>query len=460
MYEFLRNTPCGQISGTTCRWPGVAAYKGIRYATAGRWEYPKEVTSWDGVYEAVNYGNCSYQPRAFYDEALNPGKVFYYNEFRKGETYTYSDDCLFLNIWTPETAKDGDDLPVLFYIHGGGFTGGCGHEKHFDGPVWPTKGVIGVTINYRLGPMGFFVHPDLKKEAGNTGNYALFDQLTALKWVRNNIRAFGGNPDNITIMGQSAGGMSVQQMCLTPLTDGLFARAVMSSGGGTTNMSQLAPKKPEELYDSWKKVMDKAGCTTLEEFKAVDAGKLFEAWSEVKKEMPGMGGCSPVLDGQYVVGSGGEIVAAGKQKDVPYILGSNSQDVMPPVFYKMGRDYVRTLADQGKHQGYMYFFDRQLPGDGNGAWHSADLWYWFGTLENSWRPMQKKDYDLSDEMTDYLTAFCKTGDPNSCGRSVKWLTLKKGQNKVMRFGEQDTHMGGVNMMKLVKTMLTNKAVGE
>ena len=153
--DYIVNTPCGTLQGCAGRVPGTAAYKGIRYATAGRWEYPTQVTSWEGVYDATAYGNCSYQPRSFYDEELNEKKYFYYNEFRKGETYTYSEDCLFLNVFTPEDAKEGDNLPVLIYIHGGGFTGGCGHEKHFDGPVWPAKGVIGVTINYRLGPKGF-----------------------------------------------------------------------------------------------------------------------------------------------------------------------------------------------------------------------------------------------------------------------------------------------------------------
>ena len=141
--EFTVNTPCGQVLGCACRVPGTIAFKGIRYATAGRWEYPKQVTSWEGIYDATQYGSCCYQPRAFYNEEENKKKYFYYNEFRKGETYHYSEDCLFLNVFTPEDAKEGDKLPVLIYIHGGGFTGGCGHEKHFDEPVWPTKGVIG-----------------------------------------------------------------------------------------------------------------------------------------------------------------------------------------------------------------------------------------------------------------------------------------------------------------------------
>lgn len=131
------------------------------------------------MYDATAYGACSYQPRAFCNEEENLKKIFYYNEFRKGEHYDYSEDCLFLNVFTPDTAKEGDRLPVLFFIHGGGFTGGCGHEKHFDGPVWLSHGSVGVTINYRLGPMGFVCLPQLKEEAGVTGNYGLYDQLTA-----------------------------------------------------------------------------------------------------------------------------------------------------------------------------------------------------------------------------------------------------------------------------------------
>ena len=159
---YIVNTPCGALQGTAGRQEGVAAYKGIRYATAGRWEYPQQVTAWEGVYDATEYGACCWQPRSFYNEEHNEKKYFYYNEFRKGEQYTYSEDCLFLNVFAPDTAKEGDKLPVIVYIHGGGFTGGCGHEKHFDGPVWPQKGVIAVTVNYRLGPLGFAALPQLE----------------------------------------------------------------------------------------------------------------------------------------------------------------------------------------------------------------------------------------------------------------------------------------------------------
>ena len=226
--EYLIQTPCGLIKGIKSNVEGVIAFKGIRYAVANRFEFPNEVTSWDGVYDASKYGNCSYQPRAFYNEEENLKKIFYYNEFRKGSQYTYSEDCLFLNIWIPEKKESEEKLPVLIYIHGGGFTGGCGHELHFDGPIWPKKGVIGVTINYRLGPLGFTCHSELKAKDGHSGNYGLYDQMTAIKWIKNNISSFGGNSENITIMGQSAGAMSVQQLCLSPLTEGMFQKAIMS----------------------------------------------------------------------------------------------------------------------------------------------------------------------------------------------------------------------------------------
>ena len=450
--DYIVKTPCGELQGCEGRIPGTAAYKGIRYATAGRWEYPRQVTSWEGVYDATRYGNCSYQPRAFYNEADVPEKAFYYVEFRKGETYTYSEDCLFLNVFTPDDAREGDKLPVLVYIHGGGFTGGCGHEKHFDGPVWCTKGVIGVTLNYRLGPLGFACLPELKQEAGVTGNYGLYDQLTAIRWVKDNIAAFGGDPENITIMGQSAGAMSVQQHCLSPLSEGLFQKAVMSSGGGVSKL--MSAQAPEKSYDFWHAVMEATHCETLEQFRALPVETLFSTWQNLKKTVKG-GQPSPCMDGRLVVGVGADLLKEGKQHKIHYMAGSTSEDVMPPVIYQMAKDWC---AAQEK-KSYAWFFDRRLPGDDNGAWHSSDLWYWFGTLENCWRPMTMKDQDLSNQMTDYLTNFCKYADPNGAGLTA-WLPMAKGQKKVLRLGEAQTHMGKADLLKLTKTMLTNKAVGE
>ena len=451
--DYIVNTPCGAVRGCPGRVPGTAAYKGIRYATAGRWEYPKQVTLWDGIYDATAYGACSYQPRSFYNEEENLKKIFYYNEFRKGETYTYSEDCLFLNTFTPDTAKEGDKLPVLIYIHCGGFTGGCGHEKHFDGPIWPAKGVIGVTLNYRLGPMGFVCLPDLKEEAGFTGNYGLYDQLTAIQWVRDNIAAFGGDPEAITIMGQSAGAMSVQQHCLSPLSQGLFHRAVMSSGGGVSKILAAAPA--EKHYEFWQKAMENAGCETLEQFRAISPEKLFDVWNETKKELR-TPGSFPCIDGRLVVGTGSELLAEGRQHRIPYMAGSTSEDMMPPILQNMARSWCAAQPMPS----YTWYFDRQLPGDDNGAWHSADLWYWFGTLENCWRPMEQKDYALSQQMVDYLCNFVRTGNPNRTGELPQWVASDKHKKQVLRFGEKKTQMCKPSALKMIKTMLTNKAVGE
>ncbi len=429
-------TPCGKIKGIDCNLEGVVAFKGIRYATAERWKYPKIVTGWQGIYDATSYGNCSYQPRAFYNEEENPGKVFYYNEFRKGEVYTYDEDCLFLNVWTPESADTDSKLPVLVYIHGGGFTGGCGHEKHFDGPVWAQKGVVAVTINYRLGPMGFVCLPELKEESGHTGNYGLYDQMAALKWVKKNISAFGGDGEKITVMGQSAGAMSVQHLCQSDLTDGLLRSAVMSSGVG---LGSFMTSAPEKNYDFWKEVMKKTGAKTLEEFRKVSPEILFREWKQVKGSMMAT---VPVKDEKF-------IKSGAKPKTIPYMIGATSHDMAPAILYSITKKWGI------KNNAYVWHFDRMLPGDDKGAWHSSDLWYWFGTLKNCWRPMEEKDYSLSDEMTSYLCNFVKNGNPN--GENLpKW---NKGK-QVMCLGEKETSMGTANIGKLIVTTLTNKPVGE
>ncbi len=456
--SYYIETPCGPIQGIASqKAENVGVYRGIRYATADRFCYPKQVTHWEGTYDASKFGNCSYQPRAFYDEEEVVEKAFYYNEFRKGEHYTYSDDCQFLNIWVPNGAVD---VPVLFYIHGGGFTGGCGHEKHFEGEAWCKKGVIVVTINYRLGPIGFLCHPWLKEESGHTGNYGIYDQITALKWVHDNIAAFGGSPDKITIMGQSAGAMSVQHLVLSPLTEGLFQSAIMLSCGGVSKVMNPGSKTVEDNYPFWENVVKECGVSSVEELRNLDAEKLFATYQEVKKESKGaMMPCSPCNDGILLTETGMESLAAGHQKKMPYIICSTSEDVMPPILYKMGKNWCDTQHTQGNPDSYCAFFKRQLPGDDNGAWHSSDLWYAFGALKNCWRPFTDEDYALSDAMISYYSNFVKTKNPNGDGLP-EWEPARKENKNVMVFDVPSPQMGKVSMPKLIKTMLTNKAVGE
>ena len=435
MYKEIKS-PCGEIRGIVS--DSVIDFKGIRYATCKRWTYPEIVTGWDGVYDATRYGSCSYQPRAFYNETENPGKIFYYNEFRKGEEYTYDEDCLFLNIRTPENATPESRLPVLVYIHGGGFTGGCGHEKHFDGPQWAKKGVISVTINYRLGPMGFLCLPELKEEAGHTGNYGLFDQITAIKWVKNNISAFGGDGEKITIMGQSAGAMSVQHLCGTDYTDGLFRSAVMSSGVG---MGSFMTSTPEKKFEFWKEVMKNTGASTLEEFRKVSPEILFREWKKVKGSAMSS---VPVKDGIIIKDN-------PTVKDIPYMVGSTSHDMAPVILYGLTKSWAK------KHSAYMWLFERMLPGDNKGAWHSSDLWYWFGTLANCWRPMTEEDYAISDAMSTYLCNFAKNGKPDEGDKIAPWSKCRADRD-VMSFGDAVSSKG--RMKTLIYNTLTTKPVGE
>ena len=170
--QHVCSTPCGDIQGVAAAAPGVTAFKGIRYAEAGRWEYPKQVTHWEGVYDASRFGPNAMQDAAFTPEDQNGRSPFYYHEFREGLDYSYSEDCQYLNIWAPDNAEKA---PVIVYIHGGAFLSGSGWDKAFDEPVWPQKGVIAVTLNYRLGLFGYACLPELAAEAGHTGNYGLYD---------------------------------------------------------------------------------------------------------------------------------------------------------------------------------------------------------------------------------------------------------------------------------------------
>ena len=196
--------------------------------------------------------------------------------------------------------------------------------------------------------------------------------------------------------------------------------------------------------------MERCGCTTLAEFRSLPAEDLFAAWQKYKKEIKGGGlAAVPVKDGLF-------IPEKPDVKDIPYLAGSTSHDMAPPILLSLTQKWI----GEKRTPGYVWYFERMLPGDRNGAWHSSDLWYWFGTLENCWRPMEEKDRQVSGQMVRYLCRFAKTGNPNWPGHLPTWLPFRKGQNQVLRLGEGDTRMGKPSMPKMVLTMLTNKAVGE
>ncbi len=420
-------TPCGPIQGLYDAEHHLNLFKGIRFATAGRFEYPKKVTHWEGTYMADTFGPASFQESAFIE--ANPND-FYEKEFYNGESRTYSEDCLFLNIWAPENATNA---PVLVYIHGGAFNHGYSYEKPFDGTEYCKRGVILVTISYRLCALGFLALPQLQDEQGHTGNYALFDQMTALSWIQDNISAFGGDPNNVTLSGQSAGAMSVQFQCMSPLTEGLFHRAIMFSGGGVSNPPRHT-QSLEHQFAANQRFPERLGVQTAEELKQVDVKLLTLEYLNLCKELSaGNDFCKPVVDHYFLPDTEYALAEKGLQKNIPYLLGTTSEDIIPHLLHPMATDWARLQYEQGKQPSYHYYFSRQLPGDDKGAWHSSDLWYVFGTLDRCWRPFTDWDYELSETIINYIADFAKTGNPGGVN-AVEWKPY--GENGgTMQFGD-------------------------
>ena len=273
MALFEAKTKYGLVRGHSME--GYTVFKGIPYAKPplgeGRFAAPQEPDSWEGIYEAEHFGSVAMQvpldPASFY------GKEFYqYPDYMPAR----SEDCLYLNIWTP-AGEAGEKLPVAFWIHGGAFLQGYSHEVEFDGEAYCRRGVVLVSINYRLGVFGFLAHPWLEEQAGQggrriSGNYALLDQIAALRWVRENIAAFGGDPGNITVFGQSAGCMSVQALVSTPLTEDWIAKAIFQSASGYKSM--MGTHTMEEAKKAGEEFVELTGAADLEALRAIP-GRFF-----------------------------------------------------------------------------------------------------------------------------------------------------------------------------------------
>ena len=391
----------------------VTVFKGIPYAAPPvgdlRWKAPQPVRPWKGVKVCDQFGPIAMQA----DQDPNS---FYCKEFYWKGLPERSEDCLYLNVWTPSKAvgKSSKKLPVALWIHGGGFGAGFSNEITMDGTEWAKRGVILVSINYRLGMLGFL-----------GGNYGIQDQMAALKWVHDNIAAFGGDPENITLMGQSAGALSIKQLVSSPLSKDYVAKAIIQSGGGIAAPS-TAPAKQQEASDGHE-LAEAAGYASVDAMRSVpyaelDAklqpvimGLFLQALKEGKDATAAIV-TVPHWDGKVVDKDFDTAVYDGTVADIPYLIGSVTADGE-----MLGGEGVRRFSHyrnaHSANKAYSYQFTRNLPGDDedpskdSGAFHSGELWYMFGTLDRSWRPFTKADYKLSKQMLDAWTRFCKTGNP-------------------------------------------------
>ena len=458
-------TRYGVLSGTTAAVPGVRAYLGIPFAAPPvgdlRWRAPRAPASWDGVRAADRFSPACTQPGP---KAFGPWTLEF---LLRGPV---SEDCLYLNVWTSAPADAGTagpPRPVFVYIYGGGFSSGSGDVPVYDGARLAERGLVVVTINYRVGALGFLAHPALTAEspAHASGNYGLLDQVAALRWVRDNIAAFGGDPGRVTIAGQSAGAISVYLLTASPLARGLFQRAVIESGPGGLAVAGLATGRatvrPRAVAQRDGEKLAKAlGATTLAELRALPAS-AFAASPPGSRLRFG-----PDVDGAFLPANPADLIAAGKENDVPTLIGLNADEgsafgpygKIPAADFRRqaeqrygaraarflaryparsdseahgseiasARDagvagVTRVLDDRARTAhtpAFAYYFDHAIPWPEHpefGVFHTSEVPYVFGTLDVLPRPWTDVDRQLSDTMMRYWTNFATTGDPNGPG---------------------------------------------
>lgn len=464
------STQYGKLQGKRCdRNPDVWAFLGIPYADApvgeNRWRAPQPVKPWEGVRDATGYApDCP--------QVTLPKGSFYQVEFYPNEKVMDEEKGLALNVWTP--ARSGEKLPVLIWIHGGAFREGSGGALQFIGDALAAKGIVVVTINYRLGALGFMAHPELTKEQGGaSGNYAFMDQAAAIKWVHENIECFGGDPDKVTIDGQSAGSMSVMAMLSTSLTRGMFRGAICQSGsafgrvGAAGVGASLAQAEQNGL-----RLQEVLGCTSLAQMRECTPQQIMDATDAM--DIP----FRPIVDGRVIEEEYAARFAAGRQNVVNVLMGCTCDEdclhetkdtdyeeylyaaaqygadeaeykrVFPASgneeagrvvsFERTARTFagMRIAAEYQMNQGakaYLYSFAQTLPNaDGSelGPFHSAELVYQFGTLYTGWRPWREQDERASEVMMNYWANFVKYGDPNGEGLP-KWDAHAAGDSRCM-----------------------------
>ena len=463
---------------------GLTVYRGIPFAAPPvgdlRWRAPRPAAKWDGVRQANKFGPSPIQG--------------------SGTGSSMSEDCLYLNVWTP--AKSASDrIPVLVWIYGGGFSAGATSDPSYNGAKLAQKGVVLVSIAYRVGRLGFLAHPELSAETTNhvSGNYGLLDQIAGLQWVKKNIAAFGGNPKKVTIFGESAGGISVSMLCASPLAKGLFQGAISESGGSfgpprpTTfpgeNLKCLADAERDgEAYAK------NAGVSSIAELRKISADKLPSGRS--------LGMAWPIIDGWVIPDDQYKLYAAGKYNATPILIGYNSDEgasfspprtpenyttnvearygkfagdlikaypvgsnTVPKTARDLARDatfgwhtwtWARLQSQTGKSKAFFYYFDQHpeypegSPRAGYGSPHGSEVPYVFEHLNPNSPQTTKSDLAISDAMSTYWVNFAKHGDPNGNG-VPKWPAFTDKKPQVMYFS-QTPHIGPVPSADSLKVL--------
>ena len=434
--NYTLKTSLGNITGLEQEY--CYKFLGVPFAAASRFEYAEPITEY-GDLDCTKPGKSCTQKRPKYQNLTHPTRRFYYKEFREGINFEYGEDCLNMNIFMP---KDDVVHPILVYVFGGGFDSGSINEGAFDGTAFAKLGITVFFITYRVGVFGFFCHKEIQSEYGRDGNFGLDDIKAALEFIKKHASDFKGDPDNITLMGQSNGAMSIQYLCCNEKHKGLFNKAIMLSGGGKLPDIAL-PKPHEKVQEYWKRYMDILKCNTLDELKGKTAEELIDASEALKRQRKdNQTNTMPVIDG-YLIDK--PIKAAIKNPlDIPYIVGYTNCDLYGIVMAGMAHKYAEYTNT------YLCYFDIDAPGDHNKAFHASELRYIFNTLASSWRPYDEVDKQRADDLINYLVNFIKTGDPNDAEHPI-W---KKDSKRALRITRDRIYMSKPDKLQLTYRTIT------
>lgn len=400
MKEKVFKTKCGEIKGL--EFDDRYEIKNVIYAYTKRFEKPCIATSWNETLDGTIDGANVLQFSSFYEPDKNS---FYEKEFSSGKSYSFSEDYLTLDIIAPK----GENIPVLLFIHGGGYETGMVNDLPYGGSAaFASRGVILVSVSYRMNVFGLYNDGNKYK-----GNYGLCDQIAAIKWVRDNISAFGGDGSKITLIGQSAGALSVDELCYVKELDGLISGAIMMSGVPGILPFDINFSDSDKSREFWKRVELLSDCNNGDELKNAPAKRVFDSWAEAKKSKAPFGVMFPIVDDEYIKDYPSKLYKKKERLNIPYIFGVTSQDMMmPDLLLYLNARWAKLQSNKIGSPVYGYFFDKTPPGDSFKAFHASDLWYVFGQMDKSWRPFDEKDYALHNKMSDEIAHFVKFGKPS------------------------------------------------